>query len=123
MEFEDCFKEHYKTKTRSSLYQYLGLIYKYTKLTLYHILVLLLGIPSMLIWAIINAVLTFILVWMWGPMLRALIVCMYALAPWVYVPYTAIMTPIIDVQARIFRQCIIRAKLSGGVDTSREYTA
>lgn len=121
LEFEDCFEEHNKTKTFAALYKVLGLVYKYTKLVLYHIFVIVIGIPLMFLWAIINGIMVFVLVWVWGPALRLIITVVYSTAPAFYVPVQAILSPIIDVFARIFRQCVIKGKLSGGLAMSREH--
>ena len=120
LEFEDCFEEHHKTKIFSALYKVLGLIYKYTKLVLYHFFVIIVGIPLMLVWAIINGITSFVMVWMWGPALRLIVVVVYCVAPAFYVPVQAILSPIVDVSARIFRQCVIQAKLSGSVETPKQ---
>ena len=108
LDFEDCFTEHEKTKTFSALYQVLGIIYKYTKLVLYHIFVIIVGIPLTIVWAIVNSITTFYLVWMWGPALRLFMVLIYAVAPAVTIPFNALVSPVVDVFARIFRQCRIR---------------
>ncbi len=120
MEFDDCFEEHHKTKTFSALYKVMGLVYKYTKLAIYHFFVIVVGIPLMFLWAIVNGIMTFVLVWMWGPALRLTVTLVYSVAPTWYVPVQAILTPIVDVFARIFRQCVIKAKLNGGIDTSKQ---
>ena len=120
MEFEDCFEEHNKTKTFTVLYQVLSLIYKYTKLVLYHFFVIILGIPLMFVWAIINGIMIFVLVWIWGPVLRLMVVTIYSVAPAYYVPVQAVLSPIVDVFARLFRQCVFRIKLNGGVATSKQ---
>ena len=119
MEFEDCFEEHNKTKTFAGLYKVLGIVYKYTKLVLYHIFVILIGVPLMFLWAIVNGIMAFILVWVWGPALRLLVVVVYSVAPAYVVPVQAIFSPIVDVFARIFRQCVIQAKMSGGMEISK----
>ena len=75
----------------------------------------------MFVWAIINGIISFVLVWIWGPALRLTVVVVYSVAPAYYVPVQAILSPIVDVFARLFRQCVIQAKLSGGVTTSREH--
>ena len=120
LEFEDCFEEHHKAKTYPALYQVLGIVFKYTKFIIYHFFVVILGIPIMFLWALLNGMMTFGLVWIWGPALRMFVVLAYSVAPALYVPVQAVFSPIIDVQARIFRQCVIQAKVSGGLKTSRE---
>ena len=74
----------------------------------------------MFLWAIVNGIMTFVLVWLWGPALRLFVTVIYSVAPAYFVPVQAVLSPIIDVLARIFRQCVVQAKVSGGLTTSRE---
>lgn len=74
------------------------------------------GIPLTVIWAIVNGITAFVLVWLWGPALRYAIVWIYAFAPAVTTPMRALISPIVDVLARIFRQCRIQANVSGSLE-------
>ena len=65
------------------------------------------------IWAVLNSIMVFLLVWLYQPLLRMIIMLSYALSPLVSVPLQAIYTPLIDAHARIFRQIRIKAKLDG----------
>ena len=66
-----------------------------------------------IIWAIINGIMVFVLVWLYQPLLRLTIMWVYAFTPLVTVPLQAIFTPLVDVGARIFRQIRIKATLDG----------
>ena len=113
LEFEKCFHEHKSTKTFPQLHMCLGITYKYTKLVIYHIFVILIGIPISLLWAIINGIMVFVLVWIYQPALRMVIMWIYAITPLATVPLQAIFTPLVDVGARIFRQIRIKVRLDG----------
>jgi hypothetical protein len=115
LDFEDSFKEHKGTKTIPALYKVLGLIFKYTKLVLYHIFVILVGIPLIILWAIINGITAFVLVWMWGPALRYLIVWVHAIVPAVMIPVTALLTPYVDVMARFLSKIKVTANVNGSL--------
>ena len=115
LEFDKCFHEHKSTKTFPQLHACLGVTYKYTKLVIYHIFVILIGVPMTLLWALINGIMVFVLVWLYQPVLRLTIMWIYALTPLVTVPLQAIFTPLVDVGARIFRQIRIKAKLDGAL--------
>ena len=80
-----------------------------------------------LIWAVVNGIMVFILVWLYQPVLRMIVMWIYAVSPLVSVPLQAIYTPLVDVHARIFRQIRIKAKLDGsfaerltGVNSQRQ---
>ena len=90
-----------------------GLIYKYTKLTIYHIFVILIGIPMAILWAIINGIVVFTIVWLWGPAIKLVVLAVYAAAPAFTSPIQAVLAPLADVIARIFRQIRVRANING----------
>ena len=113
LEFDACFHEHKSTKTWPKLYMLTGLMYKYTKLFVYHFFVLVIGLFLAFIWAIINGIMAFIHVWIWGPVLKLSLLWIYAVMPLVTEPLRAMCTPLVDVQARIFRQIRVQANLSG----------
>ena len=113
LDFEACFHEHKSTKTWPPLHLVTGLMYKYTKLVVYHIFVILIGFVFAFIWAIINGITAFIHVWLWGPALKLTLLWIYAVTPLVTVPLRAIFTPLVDIQARIFRQIRVQANLTG----------
>ncbi len=104
----------------------LGVIYKYTKLIFYHIFVIVFGIPLTFVWALTNGIIVFYLVWIWGPVLRLFIVLIYSIAPAVTTPVQALLSPLVDVLARIFRQCRIKADIGGNLGrrlTGQEHIA
>ena len=113
LDFNKCFYEHKSTKSFDQLNVCLGITYQFTKLVTYHIFVFLLGIPMLIFWALFNAVVVFILVWIYQPGLRVMIMVTYAWMPLVTVPLQAMLTPLVDASARIFRQIRIKANLEG----------
>ena len=113
LEFDACFHEHKSTQTWPPLYEVSSMLYTYTKLGVYHFLVVLIGFILMFLWAIINGICSFIHVWVWGPALKLFLVVIFALAPLITEPLRAIFTPLVDVQARIFRQIRVHANLTG----------
>lgn len=113
LEFDACFHEHKSMQTWPPLHLVTGMLYRYTKLLVYHFLVVLIGFIFAFIWAIINGINTFIHVWIWGPTLKFIQVWIFALAPVITVPLRAILTPLVDAQARIFRQIRVHANLNG----------
>ena len=113
LDFDKCFYEYDSTKTLPELMAIVGVIYKYVKLVVYHGFVIVVGIPMALMWAILNGFMVFCLVWLYQPLLRIMIMLIYALAPWATVPLQAFYTPLIDAHARIFRQIRVKATLDG----------
>ena len=111
--FENLFKEDNDTKIFRELFKCLGLAYKFFKLCLYHIFVIVLGIPLAVIWGIINGIAIFLLVWVWAPLLRLTVVSVYAVTPAVTVPIQAILAPLFDAIGRVFRQIRVRGDISG----------
>ena len=111
MDFKECFREHESTKTIQPVYKVMGLTYKYTKLVTYHIFVLLLGFILAVVFALINAFVSFVHVWIFGPLAKVVLLWVYAIIPLAVAPLKAFFTPLVDVHARIFRQ--IRVNLSG----------
>ena len=114
LEFEQCFHEHSSTKTWPQLYRVTGLVYKYTKLVVYHFFVILYGIVFAFLWAIINGITAFIHTWIWNPALKLTLLWVWAIAPLATEPIRAICTPAVDVSARLFRQIRVHATLAGG---------
>ena len=75
----------------SQLYKVVEIIYKYTKLTIYHIFVILIGIPMAIVWAIVNGITVFTVVWLCGPAIKLTVSLVYALAPAFTAPLQAIL--------------------------------
>ena len=92
----------------AAYYEVLGLIYKYVKFFTYHTFVFLFGVFFVIVYAIFNGALSFFHVWIYGPTAKMLLVGVYALAPLVVAPFSAVYRPLVDVHARIFRQIRIR---------------
>ncbi len=115
LSFDECFHEHKSTKTYPVVYQFMGLVYQYTKLGVYHFFVLTLGLLLAFLWAIINGVMAFVHTWIYNPALKAILLWVYAITPLFTEPLRAIFKPLVDVSARIFRQIRISTNFSGGV--------
>ena len=121
LDFENCFTEHKSTMTIPIVYKIVGLVYKYTKLIIYHIFVFLIGIPLAIAWAITNGIVIFTVVWMWGPLLKVVSMMTYSLAPLVTVATEVSLRPFMDITARVFRQ--IRIKGDFAVKKPDEHVA
>ena len=88
-------------------------IYKYVKFGTYHLFVLVFGIFLAIIFGIINGIVSFGHVWLYGPLLKYTLIVVYSAAPLATVPLVALLTPLVDVHARFFRQIRIRFNLTG----------
>ena len=82
LDFEECFNEHKSTRTFLQLHTFLSLTYKYTKIVIYHILVIIVGIWFAIAWAVINAAVAFFHAWVYGPMLKLMLIIVYMLRGW-----------------------------------------
>ena len=92
----------------------MGAVYKYTKLTIYHIIVIFTGLPIAFMWGLVNGCTVYIMVWLYQPLLRVVVLCTYACAPIFTAPMQAGCTPIVDVLARICRQIRVKTNSGGG---------
>lgn len=113
MDFTACFHEHKSTKTIPIVYKINGYIFKYTKLVFYNLLVILFGWASSIFWALQLAMLAFILTWIWRPVLKMVLIVVSSTLPAVTEPLKILFTPLVDVQARIFRQIRVKGWLNG----------
>ena len=113
LHFENLFEEDNDTKIFRELFKCLGLVYKFFKLVLYHVFVIFLGIPLAMLWGVINGVVIFVLVWLWTPLLRLVIVTVHAVTPVATVPIQAVLAPLFDAIGRIFGHIRVRADLKG----------
>lgn len=113
MEFEDCIEEHPNTQVLPKLIHYLGLGYKYTKLVVYCIFLILIGVPMTFVWACINGTAVFYCVWCWGPSLKLIKLFVHSFAPAIVLPMQVICSPIVDIFARILRQMRVQAIVLG----------
>ena len=113
MEFEDCIEEHPHTKVLPKLTNFLGLGYKYTKLVVYCILLILVGVPMTFVWACVNGSAVFLSMWVLGPFLKLFTLCIHSCAPVIVTPVQVVCTPIVDVFARYLRQIRLQAILLG----------
>ncbi len=93
----------------------MGMVYQYTKLIIYHSLVLTLGLLLAFLWAIINGLMAFVHTWIYNPALKAILLWVYAIAPIFTEPLRAFLKPLVDVSARIFRQIRVSTNFSGSV--------
>lgn len=114
MEFEDCIVEHPHTDVLQKLTRhYLALCYKYTKLVVYIILLILVGVPMTFVWACVNGSAVFCCMWVWGPALKLVTLCVHSCAPAIVLPVQVICGPVVDVLARILRQIRMQAIILG----------
>lgn len=113
LEFRECFKEHKSAQTHPHLKKFTEVMYKYTLIIVYHFFVVLFGVVSAFLFAIINAVMAFIHVWIYGPLLKLSILWVYATAPLVVAPIRAMYRPLVDASARVFRQIRVDGNLHG----------
>lgn len=90
-------------------------MYKYTKLCVYNFFVILLGILMAFIWAILYGFVMFYITYLWSPALRLALILVNTALPLVTEPLRALLSPLADVAARVFRQIRIKAKLNGGL--------
>ena len=67
------------------------------------------------LFAILNGITVFVVVWLWGPILKLIVLWVYAVAPAFTAPVQALLGPLADVIARIFRQIRIRARIDGSL--------
>lgn len=113
MDFEDIFHEHQSTYTHPTIHQALKYCFKYTKLFVYNVIVFLFAMKLVFIMAIVAALLNFILVWVWNPVMKTLITVVRAGAPVVAAPLQAVCNPVADSAGRVFRQIHIKGDISG----------
>lgn len=103
LDFEECFNEHKSTRTFLQLHTFLSLTYKYTKIVIYHILVIIVGIWFAIAWAVINAAVAFFHAWVYGPMLKLMLIIVYMLNPLYSVPVRVLLRPPVDTIGRLCR--------------------
>lgn len=113
MEFESCIEEHPHMQVLPKLMHFLSLSYKYTKLVVYCIFLILVGVPMTFVWGCVNGSTVFCCVWMWGPTLKLIKLTVHSCAPAIVVPVQVICTPIVDVFARMLRQLRLQAIILG----------
>ena len=112
LEFAATFHEHKNTSLIKPVHGVLGIIYKWIKIITYHIFVFVIGIPLMIIWALLNGIMAFIYSWIWSPTLRITIFWIAAVLPLITMPLVTIFRPLIDVAAR----CLSKIRCKAGVD-------
>ena len=92
-----------------------GYIFKYTKMIFYNILVFIFGFLLSFVWGLILSIISFTVTWLWNPGLKSMLLVISATLPAVTEPLKALFTPLVDVQARVFRQIRVQAWLNGGL--------
>ena len=115
LEFDKCFQEHKSTYTIPLVYKVIGYVFKYTKLVVYNIFVIIFGFLFAFLWALIYGIVVFVLSWIWSPALRLTLLTVNAILPAVTEPLRALFMPLVDVSARFFRQIRIKLSLDGGL--------
>ena len=117
LDFEECFREHKSTQTFSQLHTLLSVVYKHTKWVIYHIFVIAIGVWIALLLAVINGVFAFFHVWMWGPLVKLLLMVLYMLKPFYSALVKVLLYPLAETAALLCRcsdcktntQCISHA--------------
>ena len=97
------------------MYKAISFVFKYTKLVVYNIFVVIFGFLFAFFWAFIYGIIVFILSWIWSPALRLILLMINAILPLVTEPLRALFSPLVDVAARFFRQIRIKLSLDGGL--------
>ncbi|XP_064394053.1 uncharacterized protein LOC135341430 [Halichondria panicea] len=113
LEFDATFHEHKKTSLVKPMHDILGIVYKWTKLITYHVFVIIIGIPLMIVWALVNGITAFTYSWLWSPAMRITIFWIAATLPLVTMPLVTIFRPLTDVAARCLSQIRVKAALDG----------
>ena len=90
-------------------------MFKYTKLVVYNFFVILLGIFMAFLWAVLYGFIMFYITYIWSPALRLILLLINTALPVITEPLRALLTPLADVAARMFRQIRIKAQLNGGL--------
>ncbi len=113
LEFSDAFHEHKKTSVVKPVHDVLGIIYKWIKLITYHVFVFLIGIPLMIIWALVNGITAFTYSWIYSPALRITIFWIAASLPLGTMPLVTLFRPLVDMGARCFSQIRLKGSVEG----------
>ena len=116
LDFEKCFQEHKSTETVQPIKKVIGFIFKYTKLVVYNILVIVFGFLFAFNWAIIYGIVVFTLTWIWSPVQRLTLITIHFLLPLTTETLRALLYPLADAIGRIFRQIRVKASFGGGLN-------
>ena len=120
--FNSYFQENKSTRLIGPCYIIVAFLYKVINLIVYNIFALLIGAPISIVWAILNALMMMLYVWIFQPIIKNCILCVYMWCPLCSICVTACCTPIIDMCARIFRQIRIKVNLESESKESAEVT-
>jgi len=115
MAFEGFFREHKDVQTYKDISKMIGLIYKVVMMAFYHICVIFIGIPLSIIWAFFNGIFVFFMVWIWGPILRIIMISILATLPMGTAFCQVLMAPMADAMARIFGKIRVKTDLGGNI--------
>ena len=113
LEFKECFHEHQSTRTVQVYHKALDYTYEYVKLVTYNIFVFVFGMLLVIFFGTINGMMAFCHVWVYGPIRKLGLIVIYSTAPLLTEPMRALLTPLYDIHARIFRQIRIQFNLTG----------
>ena len=116
LDFEKCFQEHKSTETIKPIKKVIGIVFKYTKLVVYNILVIVFGFLFAFLWAITYGIVVFILTWIWSPVQRLTLITIHFLLPLTTETLRALLYPLADAVGRIFRQIRVKASFDGGLN-------
>ena len=117
LEFEAVFKEHKSTRTIPLVYKAYGYVFKFTKLILYNLFVIIFGIPLAILWGLQLSLIVFVVTWIYHPGLKIVLLVVNATLPIVTEPLRALFTPLVDVLARVFRQIRVNTTVNGDLLT------
>ena len=115
LEFEKSFLQHKSTTPIPIIHKITAVCYKYTKLFLYNVLVILFGIPLAVLWALIHGLVAFLFTWTVSPAIRLTVFTTNIVMPVVTEPLRVLLTPLVDASARFFSQIRIKADIDGSI--------
>ena len=113
VDFDTFFHEHKNTKTVLGFRKCLRACYEFIRIGIYHCFLVCCGIPNVLIWACVNGYMVYLITWVYQPWLRLTAMCWYSCAPLLFLPFNAIILPVIKAVARAICQLRIKATLDG----------
>jgi hypothetical protein len=97
------------------LQKFLGLLFKYVKLFVYVIMVVMFGIPLAVFWGLLMGLATFFRSWVAYPLTKLIMYIVGMAIPAVIQPLRAVLMPLADVAAYPFRHIKIKHDLNGGL--------
>ena len=118
--YDSYFHEGKSTRIFGPCYICVGFLYKGINLIVYNIFAILIGVPMVFVWAILNALMMMLYVWIFQPIIKNVILCTYIWCPLCTICFTALCTPIVDMFARCLRQIRVKVNLESESGTKIE---